>query len=428
MDERLTNACAEFLAVLPESDCSAYKLAQALNAFGLNAAQIQKATEKLPIYHDLQYRGIRLLICAYIKQFCAIFSGDATQFYCEVSVPAPLFLIMAFQQAGDKKIRFSTDALIAQIVLRSFFLYEDPVDEYNSTRRICGLNRMRTKLMEHFDYLIQFGVLCDECLKCGEANSDRVTVLSVSYPKGCGSEQRKLIGSSTEVFLPICCEAMGIEVRSEHKIGALKRYAQLMKLQNHLLELNRRADRVPLKGNSFALAQTVQLTVFDKWDEVLNALSVLNEELVSAPSRHAGKRVYCFYIPFLMPEIDQEFCKHGVTLMGNAAFLHHSDHVSFKLEDMVADWLFGMNVRNDAVAESETIAEEIRESDCCAYLTGMYSFDRWMGPPAVIHAEQLSSKHEMAVFKVNSDFWCECDRFPKDQIETICSLLLGGDG
>lgn len=407
MKKMLILACEVFLSLLPESECDPTELAFALDSFEIDEKQVLIAAEKLPEYHDLDYKGVRLLICEYIKQFCRIFSKKDGRLRCEITVPAPLFLIMAFQTAGEKKLRFSTDALIAQIVLRSFFLYKRPIDEANNSKRFCGLNRMRLRLIEHFDYLIQFGVLCDECLKCGESISDKVKVLSVCYPKGGSDELRKHIADNTKAFISEVRNAMAIKLDAKHKKAALTQYAALVKYQNALLKLNRRTDRKALKGNSFALVQTVQLTVFDEWEKVLGALSLLTEELEQAPAVSNAKRIYCFYTPFLQPEIDYEFYRNGIQLIGSAVFLYNGKQLSFKLEDMVADWLFGMNVRADAATESEKIALEIKANNCCVYLTGMYGFDRWMGSSTAIHQEVLFKDHGIQTMTIDIDFWNE---------------------
>lgn len=358
----------------------------------------------MPEYHDLAFKGVRSLISEYVRHFCGIFSKKDTRLCCEVTVPSPLFLIMAFQSAGKEKLRFSTDALIAQIVLRSFFLYDRPIDEFNASKRFCGLNRMRLRLVDEFDYLMQFGVLCDECLKCGESCSDAVKVFSVSYPKQIG---RQMICKRTEEFVFDCCKAMDIELSPDKGQDAKKQYSQLVKLQSALLRLNHRTDRKPLKGNSFALAQTVQLTVFDGWERVLDALDILTKELECAPERGGNQRIYCFYTPFLQPEIDHLFRTNGIDLMGSAVFLHDSRRISFSLEAMVADWLLGMNVRRGAETESVNIAREIQENDCCAFLTGMYGFDRWMGSAMPVHRQQLSDVYGIPTFALDIDFWRE---------------------
>lgn len=68
---------------------------------------------------------MRLLISEYLDAFCGLFEEGAPR--CEVSVPAPGFLITALQAASGGSFRFLTGALIIQVVLRSFFLWGLPL-------------------------------------------------------------------------------------------------------------------------------------------------------------------------------------------------------------------------------------------------------------------------------------------------------------
>lgn len=415
----LLHACEGFLKLLPEHQCDASALARALSVFGLSPAQLGKAARLLPEHHDLKYLGIRLLIAEYIRRFTEIFSDDGRQ-RCEVTVPAPLFLVMAFQQAANERIRFSSDALIAQIVLRSFFLYDKPIDEFSSSKRLCGLNRMRKELIDMKlcrDYLMQFGVLCDECLKCGEASGDRIKILSICYPKGNDAKLRELVEASTADFIKQVSNAMDLELGTP----PFQQYGSLVKLQNALLKLNRRPDRQPLKGNSFALAQTVQLTVMDGWQASLRALELLVGELRAAPAATGARRFYCFYTPFLQPWIDAEFRKNGIELMGSAVFLYESKRFSIKPEQMTADWLFGLNVREDALTEISKLADEIQRNACIAYLTGMFAFDRWMGANSFLKTELLQTRYSIKSFHIDSDFWGETksDSVIRKQLEAM---------
>lgn len=411
-------ACEEFLALLPESECDAGELAYALAYFGIKHDQIEDAAAKLPELHDIKFRGVRQIIARYIESFVGIFCEKDERSRCEVSVPSPLPFIMSFQLASEGKIRFQTDALIANIVLRSFFLYCEEQAAAETRMRFCGLNRMRLRLSDTFDYAMQFGVLCDECIKCGEMYPDRVIVMNAVYPKECDRMHAKRISDAFEIE---CRKAMGIEKNSESESIAMRQYARLVGVQNELVKLNNRPERKPLKGNSFALAQTVQLCVFDRWDGVLAALNVLCDELKNADKRE-NRRTYCFFTPFLQPQTDSLFRQNGIDLMGSAVFLYNNNHASFNSKDMIADWLLGMGVRKPAEAEGELIAKAVKAGDSCAYITGMYDFDRWMGPASGIHREQIEKFCNIPTFAIDLDFWNGTGDIA-DKIESICEMI-----
>ena len=171
MEDRLCAACGRFLELLPECGCGPERLARALSRFEIGPRAVERAAQALPEHYELELRGVRLLISEYLDAFCGLFEEGAPR--CEVSVPAPGFLITALQAASGGSFRFLTGALIIQVVLRSFFLWGLPFGTGAAMQlHYCGLNRAREYLLSSEaapELLLQFGVLCDECLKCGEA-------------------------------------------------------------------------------------------------------------------------------------------------------------------------------------------------------------------------------------------------------------------
>lgn len=406
------------MELLPESECEAGELAYALAYFGIKHDRIEDAATKLPEFHDIKFSGVRQLIARYIESFVGIFSEKDERSRCEISVPSPLPFVMSFQFAAENKMRFQTDALIANIVLRSFFLYGEEQDTPERRMRFCGLNRMRVRLSDTYDYAMHFGVLCDECIKCGEMYPERVKIMNAVYPKECDRMRAKRI---SEAFESECCNVMGIEQNSKKENVAMRQYARLVSVQNELVKLNYRYDKKPLKGNSFALAQTVQLCVFDRWDGVLEALNVLCDELKNADKRQ-NRRIFCYYTPFLQPQTDSMFRQNGIDLMGSAVFLYDNKHISFTSKEMIADWLLGMGVRKSAEVEGELIAKAVKASDSCACLTGMYDFDRWMGPASGIHRERVEKLCDVPTFSIDFDFWNGTGDIA-DKIESISDTI-----
>ena len=420
-------ACTAFLSLLPECRCEADALSFALSRFGLGYEAVEQARADLPKNYDLEYEGIRVLLSALIEEFVRIPMRADGRARCEVTVPCPTFLIMALQKAAGH-VRFSSDALIAQIVLRSIFLHRQPVDSSCSAKRFCGLNRMREYLfseMSAADYLLQFGVLCDECTKCHEENPAVKRVFSVTFPKGNGESVNAYVRRATENFISEICSALDIELTRAHSSQAIKQYAGIVRLENRLLQLNRRNDRKPMKGNSFALAQTVLLLVFDDWDKINQALETLVREYGSAePADNIQrKRLYCFYTPFLYPEIDRLFRENDVDLIGSAVFLPLQASAGFSLTEMTVAWLHSLSVRAPAVEQGERIAKEIVASGCCGYLTGMFNFDRWMGPTAMIHTELLWQIYRIPSWTVDIDFWLESATTGAENLKSIIETI-----
>ena len=294
MEDRLCAACGRFLGLLPECGCGPERLARALSRFEIGPRAVERAAQALPEHYELELRGVRLLISEYLDAFCGLFEEGAPR--CEVSVPAPGFLITALQAASGGSFRFLTGALIIQVVLRSFFLWGLPFGTGAAMQlHYCGLNRAREYLLSSEaapELLLQFGVLCDECLKCGEAAPPGTRVLNLALPKGEGPRLRELAAVQAEDFLARAGEALGVQVTPSAWLGGLEGYLALQRLQSRLALLQARRDRLPPGGNAFALAQTAQLAVFDRWEGLLAALGTYADELEAAPPDDGSERTY----------------------------------------------------------------------------------------------------------------------------------------
>ena len=203
-------------------------------------------------------------------------------------------------------------------------------------------------------------------------------------------------------------------------------YGRLMRVQARLALLNARAKRRPLCGNSFALAQTVQLCCFDDWEAPLSALETLAGELEGAPAAGEGRvRVYCFYTPFLRPGIDARFRANGVDLLGNAAFLSAPPGAVEDIYGLSAHVLLHSASALGLEDEARLTARAARGCGCSAYLTGAFSFDRRMGSAVPLLRRILRERYGLGSYALESDFWAETGSpmIPLERIDAICALL-----
>lgn len=425
MEDRLCAACGRFLGLLPECGCGPERLARALSRFEIGPRAVERAAQALPEHYELELRGVRLLISEYLDAFCGLFEEGAPR--CEVSVPAPGFLITALQAASGGSFRFLTGALIIQVVLRSFFLWGLPFGTGAAMQlHYCGLNRAREYLLSSEaapELLLQFGVLCDECLKCGEAAPPGTRVLNLALPKGEGPRLRELAAVQAEDFLARAGEAMGVQVTPSAWLRGLESYLALQRLQSRLALLQARRDRLPPGGNAFALAQTAQLAVFDRWEGLLAALGTYADELEAAPPDDGSERTYCFYTPFLQPWVDARLRQGCVRLMGSAVFLRREiSPVSLRPGPLTAAWLEALGPRMGGAELAEAVAEEVSRLGCTAYLGGMFDFDRWMGPAHSFIARSLAARG-IPSFSLRGDFWNESPCRSEEELENICAAI-----
>lgn len=425
----MRDAFEKLLGILPECRAEVGGLCIGSEYFGLQAADVYRAAEALPLHYDLSYQGIRLLLSACLEEFAAIFRREDGVMACETSVPAPVCAMYALQEAG-REIRFVSSAFFAQIVLRSILLYRGAIGRNTCAVRRCGLNKMRQLLLERPpvrppEYQLQFGVLCDECVKVGEAvGAGSTKTISMTCPPWRNSGIGELRQSSA-MFLDRVCQQMDIRVSPGHIRRACALYGRLMKAHNRITQLNEREDRLPLRGNSLALAHSVQIMTTPRAEQMITALEILADELEQyAPKDTLGKRFYCFFIPFLQPEIDRRFRENGVSLLGNAAFLFHGKAFGIALPDMIAAWVHSMNIRLSREEECIRIAEAMGRCGCNTYLTGAFGFDRWMGANLPLERQILEERYGIRLQTLETDFWCENAPYwdVAERIDAICGV------
>lgn len=430
MTDALVRACGGFLDMLGGCAVPAEGLARLADYFELDSRRVAAAAAALEENHDLGYGGVRRLLAACLEELCGALSCCGGRRLVEVSVPAPLPLVMALQRSAASRARFSTAALLAEIFLRGLMLDSRPLDGRSCGVRRCGLNRMRERLLTappagDIAMTLQFGSLCDECVKTGEGFAGKEKCVSCTLPRS-GAQREALSAELLRLTARAACERLGVRLGEADIEHGLALYGRLMRVQARLALLNARAKRRPLCGNSFALAQTVQLCCFDDWEAPLSALETLAGELEGAPAAGEGRvRVYCFYTPFLRPGIDARFRANGVDLLGNAAFLSAPPGAGEDIYGLSAHVLLHSASALGLEDEARLTARAARGCGCSAYLTGAFSFDRRMGSAVPLLRRILRERYGLGSYALESDFWAETGSpmIPLERIDAICALL-----
>ena len=433
-DAELLFSCREFLSVLPECQMDPVYLVRASRYFNITASEISKAAEQLEISYDLSYIGIRALISAYFTEFLKIFSDK----HCpvvEVTVPSPVCSIMAVQKAGEGQLEFTTAALFTKIALHSFIDIKRPADTVLWCHKRCGLNEMRERLITDPpvstpDYLLQWGMFCDECCKSGELLSEEgCRIISCVFPKtgfdrGKYKEYPETLIKET---ISTLCGENGIVINSEDENYAADLYLRFTKVQKKIAALNSRPDQMPLKGNSLALVETAQIAFFNDWEKVLNALELLSRELEASGPDNNAPRLFSFYVPFLQPYVDNYFRSKGVRLTGNAAFLYKLQSWRGSTPYEISSTVLMSSLPGWEAAEACSIlSKRILNEKCSGYLTGMFSFDKWLGSAEPMVMKILKERYEIPSFKLDMDFWDGPNIFSETErkIDEISSLIV----
>ena len=429
MKDELISASGDFPALLPECRAGAEALAELVRRFGMDSGHVRRASGLLAEHHNLAFSGVRRLTAACVDELCGCLLSDGLPLV-EVAPPAPLSLIMALQHAARGRFRFTSAAFFSQFFLRGLMLESAPLDYTSCAKRRCGLNIMRGRLLNElacgkFALTVQFGSLCDECVKTGEQLSALAPAVSCTLPRsGCG--RPGCTSSLLERAARRICGELGLRLSDVDMEYAAALYSRLMRAEARLTLLNARRDRVPLYGNSFALAQSVQLMCFDDQEAVISALEGLADELEHAAEAVAGrKRLYCFYTPFLRPGIAARFRAAGVDLMGSAVFLSRPFNPGGGIYSLSAGALLNSLPALDVREEARMTAGAVRFNGCDAYLTGSFAFDRRMGSAAPLLRKLLREEYGVPSFALESDFWCETGSPfpPTERVDAICSML-----
>lgn len=434
MGTELESSCRELLAMIPGCAERSAELGRAAEYFGLSQAEIERAARLLPEHFELGYEGVRSLLAEYVHEALDAFA-EPSGIYCELSVPAPPVQAMALGLAAGERVRFGTRALALQVLLRGQLLSRKPLSFDGCSKRRCGLNLMRRRLVleppvKAPDCVLQYGLLCDECTKTCEGLGGGTKVLSMTVQKGAARAGRERFRSLSAGFEHFAREAAGMLDMPAPDAGQIREAARMSAEQlgalTRLTELNARPGRRPLRGTSLALAQTTQLMCFSRPERVTEALRTLCRELEAAPESEPGRtRLYCFYPPLTLPELDLGFWSNGVDLLGSAAFLYSAGSLGTGLGGLSASWLDAMTLAGPTSGLCGAIARAAERSGCAAYLSGGFSFDRWMGSATPLQRRILEHDYGLKTLDLDYDFWCEnqSSAWAAERVDSLCVQL-----
>lgn len=415
----MEDAILKLLRLLPECHADLHGLCNGAKHFGVDNRDLLRAIQELPANHDLQYAGIRKLLSLCLEEFSELFA-DTSGNWCEVSTPAPPALVYSAAHASG--LKFVSASLVCQVVVRGIFLHGQALSLTGLSMRHCGLNVMRRDLVEFLrpKAVLQFGVLCDECAKVCEGSHEAGEIFTLTLPKQSSFEISRNLAAQ---FISSFSDKLDIRISPEARRLGFSLASRMQKAADELQ--NMCAQRSLLCGNSLALAQMMQLGLL--WsNEGVCALEELCDELRCADAGRNPKRIYCFIVPFLRPEVDRQFRANGVELTGGGAFLRRRAKFGIDLPGAVASWSGSMLIRGSAVSYAEAVADDMRRWGADSYLSIGFAFDRWLGAAEPLCRSVLSNKYGFKTHALSVDFWCEnCGVFdtsiPVDSISASIS-------
>jgi hypothetical protein len=443
---KMLSACEVFLKCIKSSTLSPAELARALERFGISAECVIKAAEELPEHYHLDLEGIRRIIELYIAEFIDLFKNTDSALICTTH-PTPLYVMLLVGNAGRSGVRIKTPGFVAMLVLRSFFLWkEDIKGVLGSELPVCGMNQMRLFLIKN-ECIDRPAVLWNWDLLCDE-NCITGRILKRHYPEIEKIDIKGLRSSNSEeeLFLHLCSQVekaffklgrvLDLDISENVEKQSWNQWMSLVLVIESITKLNNKLQGRLLGGNNLALAHSIMLTAFSDYAPLMESLDLLYVELKNKRDRieHSGKGyankacLYCYYVPLTTPQVSSLFARHGVSLIGNTAFLFRKvEEFSPKsLHERIALVCMQILVGGDCETEAEEVGKRLEEYRCRGYLTGMYAFDRWLGSGQGAVAELIEKKFGYPVFFLDMDFWHSNDlEMLEARIKAIVKRIAG---
>lgn len=402
------------------SDEEHENFAAALAAFGY--APWVNGREDFPLdeLYDLRLPGVKELIKLYINEFSALFEKtDAYRIYA--SVPCPTALAAAFNEGN--KVRVFTAELCAMVVLRGV-LGLDVNLGYASNNR-CAMMENRALYLKDGrlpmpDGLWSFGLLCDECCKTDELITSEAKMKnwqSFCLRPGINGRfaqyEQKLREDIAEV-----CKTAGCAIPD---MGVAKELA--IKASILISSLSCANSRKPvLKAGTLSLVNTAQLCAFGNMRGLCSALESIRKAMRKEKPKQL-KKLYNYYIPPCVPELGAIFERNGIVLVGDATFLTMplKEQFSNDLAGAAAASWASTVLSHDAKTNATETAKAIKKYDCAGYMTGMFSFDRWLGAGHKLTNGMIEMLSGRPVFQCGMDFWGR--NFNREKIENLAETI-----
>lgn len=398
--------------------------AAAVENFG-NASTVP-GREKFTVQelYDLDIPGVKKLIKLYINEFTSLYrQNDKYRIYA--SVPCPTVIAAAFNKTD--KVRICTAELCTMVVLRGILGLD--VNFGHSGNNRCAMMENRAIYLEESrlpipDGLWSFGLLCDECCKTDELICANTKIRSwQSFCQRPGQEGRyRMYEEGLREDIASVCAAAGCDISDISKAKNISLRASLL-----ISQISCANSRCPvLKAGTLSLINTAQLCAFGDYEALCKALEMIRKSMRTLPEKK-GRKIYNYYIPPCVPELGMIFEEQGMTMVGDAAFLTLPVTENFSADlagATAANWAATV-LSHDGKTNAEHTAKAIKKYGCTGYMTGLFSFDRWLGAGHMLTNGMIESLSDKPVFQLDMDFWGRNMNINKlrDRAETIGCML-----
>jgi Benzoyl-CoA reductase/2-hydroxyglutaryl-CoA dehydratase subunit, BcrC/BadD/HgdB len=438
---------------------------ESVEIIGMTDEDIRYSVEEyIPKNWDIQFRGVRKMIGAYLREMVEItntkkYKAEGKKIIYGI-LPAVCQPYSALKNAAGEDAYVSFPDLMLVTILNGFFDKADPYLRYAEELgftygcRHCPLNKMRVGsfakgVLATPDVIWSWGFNCDEgpktdeMIQCMLSESWKYVISRIPHDTAFGTpddeyERVEYMSKVLKEGLDEIAEVTGIRPSDEDMKKAIKDAGRYSFKLGQLISLVCQSDPVALGGNSLTqfgqgvavpfncgiqyLEEALDITIKEVKTEIKNGTGVLPK---GAP------KVGSYFVPFCIPWIDRIFRENGVattfsqTLSPSKSQLSPGKYGDDPYMSMAETWLkmpFGQNMGY----EVEAMIEKVKANKPDGMLMGFFDFDRWLGAHQKMAADMVEKATGVPHYYIESDFWDDRDYSEealRTRIESICQLL-----
>lgn len=436
-----------------------------VNALSLTDEDLKFSVETwIPSKWDIQYRGVRLLLGAWLRELIEIVKTPLYKAQGKTIIygilPAVLTPYAAFKRAGGDNVHVSFPDLVLVKLLNGFFDKADFILEkaeqlgFNYGCRHCPLNKTRlgafaSGIIAAPDVIWSWGFNCDEgpktdefiqCLidEKWECVASRIPHDTYFGEKDDEEERIRYLSKVIKKDIEKMSELTGIYPTEDDFKGALMDSGMYLFKLGQLGQLVCTADPIPLGGVELVMCQDgIGVPMNHGYKYLIQAIDVLTKEMKAEVKAGRGvlpkgaPKVGCYFVPYSLPWIDKMFRENGValtfsqTLTPSRSQMQPSRYPDDPYMGIAEQWL-KMPLGQNMGYEAQAMIEKVQTNKPDGMVMGFFDFDRWLGAHQKMCANLVEKETGVPHFYIESDFWDDreySEEALRTRIESICQIL-----
>ena len=432
---------------------------------GLTDEDVRYATEEyIPENWDVQYRGVRKMIGAYIRELAEIvkttkYKEEGKKLIYGI-LPAVQIAYTGYKYAGGDNVYVSFPDLLLVDILNGFFHKAAPWLNYAEDLgftygcRHCPLNKMRVSafakgLIAAPDVIWSWGLNCDEgpktdeMIQCMLGEEWKYVISRIPHDTYLNErddeyDRVKYLAGVLQEGMNEISEATGIYPSEEDMKRAIDDFGRYQFKVGTLVGLVCKSDPVPLGGNSLTQFEQVVGVPFNSgYKYIEEAIDILIKELRKVVKEGKGilpkgaPKVGSYFVPFCIPWIDRLFRENGVattfsqTLTPTRNQMAPARFTDNPYMSIAESWL-KMPIGQNMGYEAAQMVEKVEAYKPDGMLMGFFDFDRWLGGHHKMCSQIVEKETGVPHYYIEADFWDDRDYSEealRTRIESIAQML-----